>query len=63
MAKPVLRDHLWHLTEPLLPPDKPPRNNGRPRVPNRQVLTGILFLLRTGIPWEYLPQEMGCGWV
>jgi len=25
------------------------------------VLTGILFVLQTGIPWEYLPQEMGCG--
>ena len=22
---------------------------------------GILFVLQTGIPWEYLPQEMGCG--
>ena len=61
MAKPVLPDELWQLIKPLLPPDKPPRANGRPRVPNRQVLTGILFVLRTGIPWEYLPQEMGCG--
>lgn len=61
MAKPVLPDDLWELIEPLLPPDKPLRTSGRPRVPNRQVLTGILFVLRTGIPWEYLPQEMGCG--
>ena len=33
----------------------------RRRIPDRQVLTGILFVLQTGIPWEYLPQEMGCG--
>jgi transposase len=28
---------------------------------NRKVLTGILFVLKTGIAWETLPQEMGCG--
>ena len=27
----------------------------------RAALTGILFVLKTGIPWEMLPQEMGCG--
>ena len=61
MARPILPDSLWELIEPLLPPDKPPKSNGRPAIPNRQALTGILFVLRTGIPWEYLPQEMGCG--
>ena len=61
MARPVLPDSLWELVEPLLPPDKPPKSNGRPAVVNRQTLTGILFVLKTGIPWEYLPQEMGCG--
>src|SRR4051794_29080068 len=34
---------------------------GRPPVPARAALTGILFVLRTGIPWEMLPAEMGCG--
>jgi transposase len=34
---------------------------GRPRVPDRAALTGIVFVLRTGLPWELLPQEMGCG--
>ena len=28
---------------------------------DRAALTGILFVLKTGIPWEMLPQEMGCG--
>jgi transposase len=28
---------------------------------DRAALTGILFVLKTGIPWEYLPPEMGCG--
>ncbi len=61
MARPILPESLWELIEPILPPDKSPRSTGRPAVPNRQALTGILFVLRTGIPWEYLPQEMGCG--
>ena len=30
-------------------------------MPDRAALTGILFVLRTGMPWEYLPAEMGCG--
>ena len=63
MAKPILDDELWELIEPLLPPAKPRRfrHSGRKPVDNRKALTGILFVLRTGIGWEYLPQEMGCG--
>jgi transposase len=63
MAKPILDEGLWELIEPLLPPAKPRRFRypGRKPVDHRQVLTGILFVLRTGIPWENLPQEMGCG--
>ena len=30
-------------------------------MPNRAALTGILFVLKTGLPWEYLPKEMECG--
>src|SRR5271165_5803171 len=33
---------------------------GKPRVPDRVCLTGILFVLKTGIPWEDFPHEMGC---
>lgn len=63
MAKPILDDDLWELIEPMLPPPKPRRFRypGRKPITNRQALTGIIFVLRTGIPWELLPKEMGCG--
>ena len=63
MAKPLLDDKLWAVIEPLLPPSKLRRKRfpGRKPLSNRQTLTGILFVLKTGIPWEYLPQELGCG--
>lgn len=63
MAKPLVDDELWKLAEPILPAPKPRRFRfpGRKPITNRQALTGILFVLKTGIPWEYLPQEMGCG--
>ena len=61
MAKPILSDKLWEVIEPLLLPEPPKPKGGRPRVPDRAVLTGIIFVLKTGLPWEYLPPEMGCG--
>ena len=61
MAKPLVSDELWETIEPLLPPEPPKPKGGRPRVPDRAALTGIIFVLRSGIPWELLPQEMGCG--
>lgn len=61
MAKPLLPDALWERIEPLLPPQPPKPKGGRPPIPDRAALTGILFVLKTGTPWEYLPQEMGCG--
>ena len=63
MAKRLVSDELWASVAPLLPPHRPkdPRKPGRRRVPDRACLTGIVFVLRTGIQWEYLPQEMGCG--
>jgi transposase len=62
MAKPFVSDELWARIEPLLPEHHSPGpNGGRPPVDDRAALTGILFVLRSGIPWELLPQEMHCG--
>ncbi|AJY50065.1 Putative transposase IS4/IS5 family [Halomonas sp. KO116] len=61
MAKKIVPNELWEIVEPLLPPEPPKPDGGRPRVSNRAALTGILFVLKSGIPWEMLPQEMGCG--
>jgi transposase len=61
MSQPLVSDTLWAVIEPLLPPEPPRPKGGRPRVPDRAALTGVLFVLRSGIPWEMLPQEMGCG--
>lgn len=62
MASPLVPDELWEVVEPLIPKvERRYRYPGRRRVPDRQVLTGILFVLKTGIPWEALPREMGCG--
>jgi len=57
----IVSDELWSLIEPLLPEAAPKLVEGRPRVPDRQALCGILFVLHTGIQWEYLPQELGFG--
>ena len=61
MAKKLVTDELWEVVEPLLPEEPPKPKGGRPRIDDRAVLTGILFVLKSGIPWEMLPQEMGCG--
>jgi transposase len=62
MASPLVPNELWEVVEPLIPKvERRYRYPGRKRVPDRQVLTGILFVLKTGIPWEALPREMGCG--
>ena len=63
MARPLVSDELWDALRPLLPPPKPRRFRypGRKPVDDRQALTGIPFVLKTGIPWEDLPIEMGCG--
>lgn len=64
MAKPLISDELWEVIEPLLPPPKPRRFRypGRKPADNRKALTGIVFVLKTGIPWEALPGDLGvCG--
>ena len=61
MISGLLPDDLWSEIAPLLPSPKPRPKGGRPPIENRAALTGILFVLRSGIPWEMLPVEMGCG--
>jgi transposase len=57
----MVPDRLWAILQPLLPNEPPKPKGGRPRVPDRAALAGILFVLRTGCPWSYIPQEMRCG--
>lgn len=62
MAKPILDDDLWKIIEPIIPKrQRRFQYPGRKPVSDRAALTGILFVLKTGIGWEYLPKEMGCG--
>ena len=56
-----MNDELWKLIEPVLPVYVPSPKGGWPSIPNRAALTGIVFVLKTGIPWEDLHQEMGCS--
>ena len=57
----LVPDDLWEAIEPILPKEPPKPKGGRPRVPNRAALGGIIFVLRTGCPWRLLPKELGCG--
>src|ERR687884_2324517 len=61
MAAPLVSDAFWSLFAPLLPSRPPRPQGGRPPIDDRAALTGILFVLKSGIPWEMLPREMGCG--
>jgi transposase len=61
MNEPLVPDDLWEAIEPLLPKEPPKPRGGRPRVPDRAALGGIVFVLRTGCPWRLLPKELGCG--
>jgi len=60
MSKLLVSDELWNLVEPILPKHPYVPGVSKARVPDRVCLTGILFVLKTGIPWEYFPREMGC---
>ena len=58
----LVSDQLWAAVEPRLPPEPPKPRGGRPRVDDRKALTGIVFVLLTGIPWEHLPRAVaGCS--
>lgn len=57
----LLPSGIWKEIEPLLPQQAASPKGGRPPVSNRACLIGILFILKSGLPWNMLPQEMGCG--
>ena len=61
MRKPLVTDEMWAAIEPLLPFEPPKPRGGRPRCDDRLALAGIIFVLRSGIPWEMLPRELGCS--
>ncbi len=54
-------ESLWQRVEPLLPKYRVSPQGGRPRLPMRKVLAGILYVLRTGCQWKAMPREFGSG--
>ena len=54
-------DELWDKIKNILPKEKPLRTVGRPIIPYRKVIDGILHVLRTGCQWKMLPKEYGSG--
>jgi transposase len=63
MSHTLIDDAIWTRLAPLIPPRRVRRGHrhGRKPIPDRAILTGILFVLRSGIPWQMLPRQMGCG--
>jgi transposase len=61
MAKKRVTAALWNGIAPLLPEPKPSPKGGRPRVPNRACLEGIILVLKSGMPWQMLPASLGYG--
>ena len=51
-------DDMWNEIKNILPDEKPESTIGRPIVPYRKVIDGIMFVLRTGCQWKMLPQSM-----
>jgi transposase len=56
-----ISDNLWNIISSTLPPEKPNKTIGRPVIPFRKVLDGILYVLRTGCQWKMLPKEYDSG--
>ena len=57
MAKELVTDELWETIEPLLPPEPPKPQEGRPRVEDRAALSGIIFVLKSGLPGRCCPSR------
>ena len=54
-------DKLWDTISHILPDEKPNNTIGRPVIPFRKVMDGIVYVLRTGCQWKMLPKEYGSG--
>jgi transposase len=53
-----LTDEQWQVVEPLIPvPPRRPDGRGRPRIDAREILNGILWVMRTGAPWRDMPER------
>ncbi len=63
MPEALVSEGSWEVIGPLLPAESPKPKGGRPRVPDRAALEGIVYVLRSGIPWWMLPGEFGCSGV
>lgn len=57
----LLPDEVWQQIRSEFPKQRPSSKGGRPPVTHRQAVTGIIFVLKTGLPWNMLPRELGCG--
>jgi transposase len=57
MGRYDLTDVQWERLKPLLPPEKP--RTGRPNHDHRRIINGILWIDRTGAPWNDLPSHYG----
>lgn len=55
-----LTEDQWNVVSAILPEDPVrPDGRGRPWSDRRQVLNGVLWILRTGAPWQDLPDRYG----
>ncbi|MBZ4334088.1 transposase [Corallococcus sp. AS-1-12] len=57
MVRELVPDAFWQRVAPLLPPPRHKKKLGRPRADDRAALEAIVFVLRSGIPWEMLPRK------
>jgi transposase len=61
MREALVSEELWEVIGSLLPAEPPKPKGERPRIPDRAVLAGIAYVLKSGVPWRMLPKELGCG--
>ena len=52
-------DRLWERMRTQLPPPKPKKKSGRPRMGDRLAMNAIFYVLRTGCQWKALPRSLG----